>query len=251
MRKVASVSRVTVKARKGQPVNVQLARPSETGRPARYSSTLMERRRQRVLEQAGELVAKFGYDKVTMRDLAKASGVAPATLYNVYGSKERLIAKSVSEHFASLFHGRAEMSSASPLELALQGVDTTSADILRVPKYAAAMVAVYFSHSSDSAVRDRLRSIPSGRYRVLLSKMQARKEIFSWVDLHLLADGIANQLYAGVHDWAIGRVSSQHLADRQKLSFLLIVGSIATAKISPLVRSEMQSVQRRLASTRG
>lgn len=250
MRKVASVAKVTGKAHMSEPLHVQMAPPSGSRRPAKYLSTLMERRRQGVLKRAQELVAKFGYDKVTMRDLARASGVAPATLYNVYGSKERLIAKSVSEHFASLFQGRAKMTSASPLVLALRAVETTSADILRVPKYASAMVAVYFSHSFDSAVRDRLRSIPSRRYQVLLSEMRARKEIFSWVDPHFLADEIANQLYAGIHDWAIGRVPSQHLAGRQKLSLLLIVGSVATAKISSLVRSKMRSLQRKLASAR-
>ncbi|MCW1383548.1 TetR family transcriptional regulator [Novosphingobium sp. KCTC 2891] len=57
--------------------------------------TLTERqleRRRRILAAAQSLVAREGYDAVTMRAIAGASGTAEKTLYNIFGTKDRLVA---------------------------------------------------------------------------------------------------------------------------------------------------------------
>jgi AcrR family transcriptional regulator len=48
-------------------------------------------RRARILGAARKLVAKRGYDGLTMRDLARAARVSVPTLYNLFGSKDAIL----------------------------------------------------------------------------------------------------------------------------------------------------------------
>lgn len=55
-----------------------------------------ERRKQRKIEQiydtAFQLFAKYGFQKVSVNEIAEQAGVAPATIYNYFGTKEQLYA---------------------------------------------------------------------------------------------------------------------------------------------------------------
>ena len=52
-----------------------------------------QERRARVLAAATELAAEGGYDAVVMKDVAERSGVALATMYRYFGSKDHLLAE--------------------------------------------------------------------------------------------------------------------------------------------------------------
>lgn len=61
----------------------------------RYSSPVREeqaaRTRARILDAAGELFLAHGYGRTTVRDIARAAGVAADTVYAVFGSKVRVL----------------------------------------------------------------------------------------------------------------------------------------------------------------
>jgi AcrR family transcriptional regulator len=52
-----------------------------------------QERRDRVLAAATELAREGGYDAVAMKDVAERSGVALATVYRYFGSKDHLLAE--------------------------------------------------------------------------------------------------------------------------------------------------------------
>ncbi|MCY1673070.1 TetR/AcrR family transcriptional regulator [Novosphingobium sp. SL115] len=60
-------------------------------------------RRQRILATAQALVGELGYDAVTMRMIAQESDTAEKTLYNIFASKDRLIALAAHDRTASIF----------------------------------------------------------------------------------------------------------------------------------------------------
>ncbi len=62
-------------------------------------------RRATILSQARELMEERGYEGITMRDLADRSGVALKTLYDIYGSKDDLLAQAVGERARLVFEG--------------------------------------------------------------------------------------------------------------------------------------------------
>lgn len=64
-------------------------------------------RRRRILGAAQVLVARDGYDAVTMRAIALAAGAAEKTLYNIFGTKDRLVALAAHDRTEGVFQ-RAE-----------------------------------------------------------------------------------------------------------------------------------------------
>lgn len=60
-------------------------------------------RRARILASAITLVSQMGFDAVTMRMIARESGTAEKTLYNIFGTKDRLIAIAAHDRSADVF----------------------------------------------------------------------------------------------------------------------------------------------------
>lgn len=55
-----------------------------------------EQSKAEILNAARELFSQFGAEKVSMADLARKAGVSQATIYNHFGSKDRLVQEFVS-----------------------------------------------------------------------------------------------------------------------------------------------------------
>lgn len=70
-------------------------------------------RRRNVLRAAQALVARDGYDAVTMRAIAREGGTAEKTLYNIFGTKDRLVALAANERSATVFE-QAEIAEPRP-----------------------------------------------------------------------------------------------------------------------------------------
>lgn len=60
-------------------------------------------RRRRILASAVTLVGELGYDAVTMRMIAQESATAEKTLYNIFGTKDRLVALAAHDRSADVF----------------------------------------------------------------------------------------------------------------------------------------------------
>jgi AcrR family transcriptional regulator len=56
--------------------------------------------RQRILEVAGELFARQGFEATTTRDVARAAGIAAGTLFNYFPSKEAIVEHWIAEAYA-------------------------------------------------------------------------------------------------------------------------------------------------------
>ena len=60
----------------------------------------MERRRERILEQARKMLAEGGYDALNLRCLAEVSGITVPTIYNLIGNKAEVLKALVMGAFA-------------------------------------------------------------------------------------------------------------------------------------------------------
>ncbi len=206
-----------------------------------YSSESMARRRERVLDETRKLVAEAGYDGVTMRLLAERSEVASATLYNIYGNKETLIATAVAELFEEqMAHPTHERSG---LDSTIERTRWIAGEIRRMPEYTRAMVTVYFSGSAENLVRDMLRRITTEAHRALMESLREQGGLLPWVDIDLLASHTANHQYAVVHEWAIGRVPIDKLADQQVYHLMLSLAAVTTGEVGEDIRRRLAEVQ--------
>ncbi len=191
------------------------ARPA---RESRYASDTMARRAATILEAARYLLSQGG--GFSMKALAAESGVAVATLYNIFGSKENLVADAVIGVFKSRVYPDENRLSDDPLERIAAGVARASTEILKRPEYARAMLEVYFSQKADRRVSEILHEEVARNHRVALTQMRAKGELSAEKSINSLADDFTALQYSVVANWAAGRIPDRRLRDRLMRSTL-------------------------------
>lgn len=109
-------------------------------------------RRQRIVEAAIDLGTEGGYEAVHMRVVAERAGVALATVYRYFESKDHLLSAAVSE-WTSQLQSRLDRSPArgdTPAERLVDVLRRASRGLERRPQFAAALIRAL--HSPDPAV---------------------------------------------------------------------------------------------------
>ncbi|MGX2996545.1 TetR/AcrR family transcriptional regulator [Streptomyces sp. JNUCC 64] len=71
------------------------AAPRRRGRPARSAATGGPDTRERILGAAREEFSARGYDKTSVRGIAKAAGVDPALVHHYFGTKDEVFAAAI------------------------------------------------------------------------------------------------------------------------------------------------------------
>ncbi|MEV0780752.1 TetR family transcriptional regulator [Streptomyces sp. NPDC050433] len=73
--------------------------PRRRGRPARSDADTGPGARERILEAARTEFAERGYDKTSVRGIAKAAGVDPALVHHYFGTKEEVFGAAIEVTF--------------------------------------------------------------------------------------------------------------------------------------------------------
>src|SRR5579875_1146189 len=109
-------------------------------------------RRQRIVEAAIDLGTEGGYEAVHMRMVAERAGVALATVYRYFESKDHLLSAAVSE-WTSQLQSRLDRTPArgeKPVDQLVDVLRRASRAIERRPLFAAALIRAL--HSPDPGV---------------------------------------------------------------------------------------------------
>lgn len=99
-------------------------------------------RRQRIVEAAIELGTEGGYEAVHMRVVAERAGVALATVYRYFESKDHLLSSAVSQWTAQLQErlARAPARGDTPVERLVDVLRRASRAVERRPQFTAALI---------------------------------------------------------------------------------------------------------------
>jgi len=102
--------------------------------PARKLTPRQADRRQRILSATLQMIAEHGYKGTSMQAIAKASQVAEKTLYNIFGSKDRLIAATARDRSASTFEAARADAPAGGIDFLLSLADHIATVTLAIPE---------------------------------------------------------------------------------------------------------------------
>lgn len=127
----------------------------------------------RLLDAAVAQVAESGYDGLTVRNVARAAGVSPATAYTYFASKEHLLASVFWSRVAALppvdLLPRAAV--AARVEAALEPVAMLVAD---EPELAAGVTTALLAHDPDvKQLREQLGALLAERLTTALGPKTA------------------------------------------------------------------------------
>ena len=195
----------------------------------RYGSQVMADRRQRILAQAQVMLDELGVEGFTIRELSSRAGVAQRTLYNLFGSKEDIVASAIHDHFAGLLSELPTPPLASDFEEYLRRIDALLDRTIALKRYATAMVGVFFSPSVDRRLYDTLRWISEGGSAAWLPRAVEEGILvkLSPVDRERLSTLLINTGYANITDWAAGRIPAEEMKVRFKMNFLICIQPLA------------------------
>ncbi|MFJ8000289.1 TetR family transcriptional regulator [Streptomyces sp. NPDC096310] len=90
------------------------ATPRRRGRPARKDTESGPSARQKILEAARAEFAERGYDKTSVRGIARAAGVDPALVHHYFGTKDEVFASAVEISFEPALTVPAKVLAGSP-----------------------------------------------------------------------------------------------------------------------------------------
>lgn len=158
-------------------------------------------RRQRIIEAAIELGTEGGYEAVHMRVVAERAGVALATVYRYFESKDHLLSAAVSEWTTQLQNrlARAPARGDSPVEKLVDVLRRASRGLERRPLFAAALIrALAAPDPGVAAAAADVRQQISAITTPILSGLPAE-------DVEGIVSVIGHVWNSAIMNWANGR----------------------------------------------
>jgi AcrR family transcriptional regulator len=162
----------------------------------------MAERRERILETARSLIEDRGYEALTMRELARESGLTVPTIYNLIGNKESVLLAAVEEQTKPFVAGLAERSGD------LIGViEAAVRQLVRRPRYYRSLLLVLGgSGNAGPAHRYVVRALAEQIDRGL-ADLEASGELVGWALRPVLAERLRAHFEMASLEWARGRLT--------------------------------------------
>ncbi len=180
--------------------------------------------RSRILAAARNLITERGYDGVTMRDLADASGVALKTLYYQYTNKENLLRVAIEEKFFSAYEEIDTAKFDHGIDRLFYIIETVGGTSARDEAYAKASAPLLVSRSTVST----LGRVRMNIYRRAIQEIADASDLVSWTDVTLLTALIYRQISAVYLSWSYGQLPIGLVPDLSKLSASLSLATVTT-----------------------
>jgi AcrR family transcriptional regulator len=195
------------------------ARPQEL--PLSKRTLHMNRRRNRILDAARELISEQGFENLTMRALAQASGVTVPTIYNLIGNKDAVLGATIHDGTMRFFGD--VRSSANPIAILEKNVT----ELLRQPAYYRPLLRILLNGGASEAMAE-IDALYLRHLRETLKAMAERGELEPWVDCDILAERLLSNLYGAASEWATGLLSDETLPVVASFDANIALAGVAT-----------------------
>ena len=190
----------------------------------------MEKRRERILEQARKMLAEGGFDALNLRDLAEVSGITVPTIYNLIGNKAEVLKALVMGTFAD-FEASLENRLPCPTEQLPAMMMSTFAEFIALDEgyyRAAALASERLEIESDEHGDYGFKRAPLRKYAGKLYR-DARKEgrLRGEIDSGLLVEQMIRNHQVAFRDWAHRAISLEELRKQSLCGFYITLAADA------------------------
>lgn len=190
----------------------------------------MEKRRERILDQARKMLAEGGFDALNLRCLAEVSGITVPTIYNLIGNKAEVLKALVMGAFAD-FETSLESKLPCPTEQLPALMMSTFADLItRDEGYyrATALASERLENESDEHSDYGFKRAPLRKYAGKLC-CDARKEgrLRGEIDSELLVEQMIRNHQIAFRDWAHHVISLEELRKQSLCGFYIALAADA------------------------
>jgi len=205
----------------------------------------IEKRRQRILAAAREIIAESGPDALSMRELAKKSGLAVTTLYNLFGNKESIQMALYAEAISSVEPFLATQDERDPLSALLAGAETPVEHLIEHKAAFQPIIQMeYFNHGERASPRSMSFYVNVlGIIRSFVEPAQADGAILAESSVDLIAAELFYAYRGAIEDWCCCEIDDDMFRRRVKCAFLFVLLAVATDSSRPVLQKELMKIQ--------
>lgn len=164
-------------------------------------------RRERILSSTITLLGIHGYDAVTMSMIARESGTAEKTLYNNFGTKDRLVAVAARERSASVFALAATRQPAQGWPRMREFARTAAEVTLEAPVLSRSLARLLLDHAELVGLHD----VYETQVGAMLAAIATDGLIGADAPVDLLVRTIRLAVVSAVLFWARGQVADAEI----------------------------------------
>lgn len=199
---------------------------SQPNTPDAGSDGLRERhkraRRAAILRAVRELLREGALDKLTKESIALRAQVAPATVYNLVGTRTQIFEALAEDFMQEIEVRQRDKPVREPLRRARRLIEITLDVILEDPLVYARMVRGW----DDSGLV--LRRGPIGALVAAFEEAKQEGLLAAEADARLLASSVATACTGAVHQWAAGLITPRGFRARALFSLDLALAAAAS-----------------------
>jgi AcrR family transcriptional regulator len=203
----------------------------------------MEARRQRLLEEVRRLIESGGFEGLTMRELASASGVTVPTIYNLIGNKEAVLLAAVEEQTHG-FTSALERVQGDLIEV----VEATVRQLVRRPRYYRALLLALTSTEHAGAAQRYAAQALSRQIGRALTALEEANELATWVDSVAVSQRLHDHIDYAAIEWARGTLSSSAFRSAAlldtSLTLLGVTSGVSHKRFAQTAREHQVTAQR-------
>ena len=190
----------------------------------------MEKRRERILEEARKMLANGGFDALNLRDLAEVSGITVPTIYNLIGNKAEVLKALVMGYFAD-YETALEKQLPCPTEQLPALMMSTFVDMIAIDEgyhRAAALAGERMESESDEHSDYGFKRAPLRKFAGRLCRDATEDGLLRGdIDSELLVEQMIGSHQIAFRDWAHHAISLEQLVQQSLAGFYIALAADA------------------------
>lgn len=190
----------------------------------------MEKRRERILQQARKMLADGGFDALNLRELAEESGITVPTIYNLIGNKAEVLKAMVMGTFADFEALLADKPPRSTAQLPALLMRTFATMIAEDEGYyrAAALASEQLENESGERSNYGFKRAPLRKFAGQLCREAAREGLLKGaIDSAQLVEQMIGNHQIAFRDWAHHVITLDELVKQSLRGFYIVLAADA------------------------
>ena len=202
------------------------ATSAPTGVTPIYDSALMHERRQRILAETRRVIEENGIENLSMRELCKRADVAQRTLYNAFGSKDRIVGLAIQENYLEQVARMKFTTAPDTMEGVIERLARVCMHFGRQRNYLKAVMDLYFAPTVHKDTIQMMRELSYGNVRPWLQQLQARELLSPYLTLEQVEGDMTDLAFSVMRKFTSGEIGVARMADESVRGMLVLtVGS--------------------------
>lgn len=213
-------------------------------RPMQYSSTAIIKRRQKLLKDALSMIAEEGFERFSIRDLSARAGVAKQTIYNIFETRERLIATAIYSYFEENDQSIDYQTQRATMERMIERSIVAGVRAQQVPNYMRALMAVYHAPDANPDIWMAIHRVGTYAHEAWIHALAVEALLQPWIDAQALIDDVARYRYGIIYEWCRGRVAGEDLVRREIVGSLSMILGCARGRGQTAIEQALSRIHR-------